>query len=99
VGVSALLLAIGVYGLLSKRNIVRILFAVEIVINAANLNIAAFSRFTPYSTGGAQSLAMFVIALAAAEAAAGLALIIEAFRLRGKADVDLMEELKDEGER
>ena len=95
---SVLLFAIGVYGLLSKRNVIRILFAIEIIINAANLNIAAFARFAPHSIGGAQSIAVFIIALAAAEAAAGLALIIEAFRIRGKVDVDRMKELKDKVE-
>ncbi len=94
IGTSAIFFAIGVYGLLSKKSAVRMLFAIEIIINAASLNIAAFARFTPFSLGGAQSVAIFVIALAAAEAAAGLALIIEAFRLRGKVDVDEMDELR-----
>jgi NADH:ubiquinone oxidoreductase subunit K len=94
VAASALFFAIGVYGLLSKKSAVRILFSIEIIINAASLNIAAFARFAPYNLGGAQSITIFIIALAAAEAAAGLALIIEAFRLRGKVDVDEMDELK-----
>jgi len=94
VAASAIFFAIGVYGLLSKRNAVRILFSVEIIINAASLNIAAFARYMPYNLGNAQSIAIFVIALAAAEAAAGLALIIEAFRLRGSVDVEEMDELK-----
>jgi NADH:ubiquinone oxidoreductase subunit K len=94
VAASALFFAIGVYGILSKKSAVRILFAVEIIINAASLNIVAFARFTPYNLGEAQSVAIFIIALAAAEAAAGLALIIEAFRLRGKVDVNEMDELK-----
>lgn len=95
VAASVLLFAIGVYGLLSKKSVVRILFAIEIIINAASLNIAAFARFMPYDLAGAQSVAIFIIALAAAEAAAGLALIIEAFRIRGRVEVDEMDELKD----
>jgi NADH:ubiquinone oxidoreductase subunit K len=94
VAASVLLFAIGVYGLLSKKSAIRILFSIEIIINAASLNIAAFARFSPYNLGEAQSVAIFIIALAAAEAAAGLALIIEAFRLRGNVDVDEMDELK-----
>ena len=94
IAASALFFAIGVYGLLSKKSAVRILFSIEIIINAASLNIAAFARFTPYNLGSAQSITIFIIALAAAEAAAGLALIIEAFRIRGKVDVNEMDELK-----
>lgn len=91
---STLFFAIGVYGLLSKRSAIRMLFAIEIIINAANLNIAAFARYAPYDLGGAQAIAMFVISIAAAEAAVGLAIIIEAFRLRGKVNVDEMNEMK-----
>jgi NADH:ubiquinone oxidoreductase subunit K len=91
---SVLLLGIGVYGLLAKRNAIRILFAIEIIINAANLNIASFARFSSYDLGQAQAVAMFVIALAAAEAAVGLAIIIEAFRLRGRVNVDEMNEMR-----
>ncbi|MEM0075198.1 MAG: NADH-quinone oxidoreductase subunit NuoK [Nitrososphaerota archaeon] len=91
---STLFLAIGVYGLLSKRNAIRILFAIEIIINAANLNIGAFARYMPYSLGSAQAIAIFVIGVAAAEAAIGLAIIIEAFRLRSKVELDEMKEMK-----
>ncbi len=94
IAASALFFAIGVYGLLSKKSAIRILFSIEIIINAASLNIAAFARFSPYNLGSAQSITIFIIALAAAEAAAGLALIIEAFRIRGKVDVNEMDELK-----
>jgi NADH:ubiquinone oxidoreductase subunit K len=66
--VSVALLAIGIYGLSVKRNFIRMLFAVEIVINAANLNLVAFARFLPHS--GGQTFALFSIAIAAAEVAA-----------------------------
>ncbi|MDG6939060.1 MAG: NADH-quinone oxidoreductase subunit NuoK [Nitrososphaerota archaeon] len=94
IAASTVFLAIGVYGLLSKRNAIRIMFAIEIIINAANLNIAAFARYMSYDLGQAQAVATFVIALAAAEAAVGLAIIIEVFRLRGRVDVDEMKEMK-----
>ena len=70
VAASVLFFAIGVYGLLSKKSVVRILFSIEIIINAASLNIAAFARYVPFNLGGAQSIAIFIVALAAAEAAA-----------------------------
>ena len=61
--VSVAMLAIGIYGLAVKRNFIRMLFAVEIIINAANLNLVAFGRFLPHS--GGQTLALFSIAIAA----------------------------------
>ena len=70
--VSVALLGIGIYGLAVKRNFIRMLFAVEIIINAANLNLVAFSRFLPHS--GGQTMALFSIAIAAAEVAVGLCL-------------------------
>ena len=83
--VSVALLGIGIYGLAVKRNFIRMLFAVEIVINAANLNLVAFARFLPHS--GGQTLALFSIAIAAAEVAVGLSLIIVAYRMYRNVDV------------
>ena len=60
--VSIALLGVGIYGLSVKRNAIRMLFAVEIIINAANLNLVAFGRFVPDS--GGQTLALFSIAVA-----------------------------------
>jgi NADH:ubiquinone oxidoreductase subunit K len=90
--VSIALLAIGIYGLAVKRNALRMLFAVEIVINAANLNLVAFARFLPHS--GGQSLALFSIAIAAAEVAVGLSLIIVAYRMWHNVDVAEFRSLK-----
>ena len=59
--VSIALLGIGIYGLAVKRNAIRMLFAVEIIVNAANLNLVAFARFMPHS--GGQTLALFSIAM------------------------------------
>ena len=83
--VSVALLGIGIYGLSVKRNAIRMLFAIEIIINAANLNLVAFARFIPNSAG--QTLALFSIAIAAAEVAVGLALIIVAYRLYQNIDI------------
>ncbi|MCA9812983.1 MAG: NADH-quinone oxidoreductase subunit NuoK [Nitrosarchaeum sp.] len=83
--VSIALLGIGIYGLSVKRNAIRMLFAIEIVINAANLNMVAFGRFLPHS--GGQTLALFSIAIAAAEVAVGLSLIIVAYRMYQNIDI------------
>lgn len=91
--VSVVLLAIGVYGLISKRNALRMLFAVEIIVNAAVLNVAAFSRFIPASVTG-QAIAIYAIAIAAAEAAVGLAIIIVTFRIYRDIDVKELKRLK-----
>ncbi len=85
--VSAILLAIGIYGLTVKRNAIRMLFAIEIIINAANLNLVAFSRNLPAPNAAGQTLALFSIAIAAAEVAVGLALIIVAYRIHKDIDV------------
>ena len=92
--VSAILLGIGIYGLATRRSAIRILFAVELVYNAANLNIIAFSRLRdpPIVTG--QVIVLFSIALAAMEAAVGLAIIILAFRINAEIDLRKLTRLK-----
>ena len=90
--VSVVLLGIGIYGLSVKRNAIRLLFAIEIIINAANLNLVAFARFIPDSAG--QTLALFSIAIAAAEVAVGLALIIVAYRMYKNIDIADFRSLK-----
>jgi len=90
--VSIALLGIGIYGLAVKRNAIRMLFAIEIIINAANLNLVAFARFMPHS--GGQTIALFSIAIAAAEVAVGLALIIVAYRMYKNIDIAEFRSLK-----
>jgi NADH:ubiquinone oxidoreductase subunit K len=90
--VSIALLAIGIYGISVKRNAIRMLFAVEMIINAANLNLVAFARFLPNSHG--QTFALFSIAIAAAEVAVGLALIIVAYRMYKNVDIGEFRSLK-----
>ena len=80
------LVAIGIYGLVVKRNAVRMLFALEIIANAANLNLIAFSRNLSNTQG--QVFALFSIAIAAAEVAVGLGIIIIAYRLYKEIDVE-----------
>jgi len=83
--VSVALLAIGIYGMAVQRNAIRLLFAIEIIVNAANLNLVAFARFIPDSQG--QTFALFSISIAAAEVAVGLALIIVAYRMYKNVDI------------
>lgn len=83
--VSLVLVAIGIYGLVAKRNAIRMLFSIEIIVNAANLVLVAFSRGLPNAQG--QTVALFSIAIAAAEVAVGLGLIIVAYRLYKEIDV------------
>ncbi len=92
--VSVILLGIGIYGLTTKRNAIRILFSVELIYNAANLNIIAFARLRnpPIVTG--QVLVLFTIALAAMEAAVGLSIIILVSRLNQEIDLSKLSKLK-----
>jgi NADH-quinone oxidoreductase subunit K len=76
--ISMLLFSIGVYGMLTRRNAIAILLSIELILNAAILNFAIFARI--YSSAQAQAFAIFIIALAACEAALGLAIILGAFR-------------------
>jgi NADH:ubiquinone oxidoreductase subunit K len=84
--VSAMLFGIGIYGLVTKRNALRLLFAVEIMINAANLNFVAFSQYLQANAVG-QTFVLFSIALAAAETAVILAIVVVAYRLHKDVDV------------
>ena len=83
--ISTILVGIGVYGLIVKRNAIRMIFAIEIIANAANLNLVAFSR--SFGDVQGQVLTLFAIAIAAAEVAVGLAFVIIAYRLYREIDV------------
>jgi NADH:ubiquinone oxidoreductase subunit K len=91
---SLVLLAIGIYGLIAKRNAIRLLFAVEIIINSATINFVAFSRYLQQPVITGQTFSLFAIALAATEAAVGLAIIVQAFRLNKDIDVLELKRLK-----
>lgn len=74
------LFCIGLYGVLSRKNAIGILMGIELMLNAVNINLVAFWRYTNPQDIGGQVFAIFVIALAAAEAAVALAIIISAYR-------------------
>ena len=84
--VSLILVAIGVYGIVVKRNAIRMIFSIEIIANAANLNLIAFSRNLGNVQG--QVFTLFSIAIAAAEVAVGLGIILIAYRLYKEIDVE-----------
>ena len=90
--VSVVLFSIGIYGLVVKRNAIRMIFSIEIIANAANLNLIAFSRHVHNVEG--QVFALFSIAIAAAEVAVALGIIIIAYRLYKEIDVQEFRSLK-----
>ncbi len=92
VAVSAILFMTGLIGVLVRRNFIVVLMSVEIMLNAANINLVAFSHYLNSMAG--QMSALFIIAVAAAEAAVGLAIIIVIFRGKMATNVDQINILK-----
>lgn len=90
--VSTMMFVIGLLGILIRRNFLIILFSVELMLNAANINLVAFSHYSNGIDG--QIVSLFVIAIAAAEAAIGLAIIIVLFRGQKTTNVDEINLLK-----
>jgi NADH-quinone oxidoreductase subunit K len=92
---SALLFSIGLAGALTRRNAILVLIGIELMLNAANLNFIAFWRFGPHPQALTGIMfAIFSIAVAAAEAAVGLAIILAAYRHTRTTDLDRMNRLK-----
>lgn len=91
---AAILFCIGLYGALTKRSAIVVLLSVELMLNAVNLNLVAFSKLgvNPSLTG--QIFSLFNITVAAAEVSVGIALLIAMYRNRGTADVDEMDLMK-----
>jgi NADH-quinone oxidoreductase subunit K len=93
VALAAVLFAIGFVGVLVKRNAIIVFMCIELMLNAANLTFLAFSRQSANLSGNA--IAFFVIAVAAAEAAVGLAIVIAVFRTRETVAVDEVQALRE----
>lgn len=91
--VGAALFCCGLYTILTRRNAVAVLMGVELVLNAANVNFVAFSHYVSRLIGG-QIFAVFVIVLAAAEAAVALAIFLRMFAAAGTVEVDAADTLK-----
>ena len=92
--VAALLFSIGLYGVVARRNAVAILMSVELMLNAVNINLVAFWRYLQPEKPVGISWALFVITVAAAEAAVGLALIIAVYRSRDSVVAEELDTLK-----
>ena len=91
--VSALLFSLGIMGVLTRKNAVNVLMGIELIMNSANLNLVAFSRFSSGNLGG-QIFAVFVIIIAAAEAAVALAIVLSMYRLVKSVNLDQADTLK-----
>jgi NADH-quinone oxidoreductase subunit K len=91
--VSAALLALGIFGVLTRKNAVSILMGIELILNSANLNFIAFNKFTAGGISG-NVFAIFVILLAAAEAAVALAIILALYRSMRSIEVDKADAMK-----
>lgn len=85
-GLASLLFCIGLYGVLTRRNAVAVLMSLELMFNAVNINLVAFSHFRPEITGIVFSL--FIIAVAACEATVGVALVLSVYRNQKDIDLD-----------
>ena len=96
--VSGILFAIGFAGVMLRRNLIIILMSLELMLNAANLSLVAFSRFRLDSNGlpnyNAQVFVFFIITVAAAEVAVGLAILVALYRVRQTTDVKDISSLK-----
>ena len=92
--VSAILFALGIYGIVTRKNAILVLMGVELVLNAANINLIAFSRYGGLNLDG-QVAAVFVIILAAAEAAVALAIVLNIYHRFQTVNVDEISSMKE----
>ncbi|WP_016909615.1 NADH-quinone oxidoreductase subunit NuoK [Streptomyces xiaopingdaonensis] len=93
---SALLFCTGLYGVLARRNLILVLMSVELMLNAVNLDLVAFDVWLRDTLHAGQSLALFTIAVAAAEIGIGLAIVLLVHRNRGTSAVDRLRLLRDD---
>ena len=92
--VSSVLFCLGIYGIVTRKNAVMVLMGIELILNASNINFIAFSRFGNFGLQG-QLIALFVIILAAAEAAVALAIVLNVYKTFVNINVDEIDSLKD----
>jgi len=91
--VSAALFSLGVMGVLTRKNAVNVLMGIELILNSANINLVAFSKYSAASIDG-QIFAVFVIIIAAAEAAVALAIVLSMYRIVKSVNLDQADTLK-----
>ncbi len=92
--VSTALFALGIYAIITRKNAILVLMGVELILNAANINFVAFSRFGNFGLDG-QIYALFVIILAAAETAIALAIVLNLYKRFANVNVDEIDNLKE----
>lgn len=92
--VSAALFSLGVLGVLTRRNAVNVLMGIELILNSANINLVAFSRYASRPNMDGQLFAVFVIVIAAAEVAVALAIVLQLYRLKRTPNLDEATSLK-----
>ena len=92
--ISTALFSIGLFGLLSRRNLVAILISLELILNSASLNFVAFNKFSMADKAAGQVFAIFIIALAAAEVCIALSLILLLFRTKHSINIEQARDLR-----
>ncbi len=91
---AAILFCIGLYGVITKRNAIIVLLSLELMLNAVNLNLVAFSKYGIHPSFTGQIFSLFTMAVAAAEAATGVAILVALYRARSSVNVDEFDELR-----
>ncbi|MBK7498025.1 MAG: NADH-quinone oxidoreductase subunit NuoK [Ignavibacteriales bacterium] len=92
--VSTLLFSMGIYAIVTRKNAIQVLMGVELILNSANINFIAFTRFGNFGLQG-HLMALFVIVLAAAEAAIALAIVLNIYKTLSTVNIDEVDSLKD----
>jgi NADH-quinone oxidoreductase subunit K len=92
--VSTFLFSMGIYGIVTRKNAIMVLMGVELVLNSANINFIAFTRYGNFGLEG-HLIALFVIVLAAAEAAIALAIVLNIYKTLATVNIDEVDSLKD----
>jgi NADH-quinone oxidoreductase subunit K len=92
--ISAILFSLGIFGIITRKNAVMVLMGIELILNSANLNFVAFAKYGGFGFQG-QVYALFVIVLAAAEAAIALAIVLNIYKTFSTVNVDEVDKLRD----
>ncbi len=92
--IGAVLFCLGLYIIITKKNVIMVLMGIELILNASNVNLLAFSKFDPFRIQG-QMFSIFIIVIAAAEAAVALAIVLRVYELYKTVDLDKINQLKD----
>lgn len=92
--ISTILFSLGIFGIVTRKNAVMVLMGIELILNAANINFIAFARYGNFGFQG-QLMALFVIVLAAAEAAIALAIVLNIYKVFSNVNIDEIDRLRE----